>query len=146
MVPGASLGRTGRRVGYIDSAACRNSTRGVESNRLRVYLYTQGTPLEQLPFGRTRGGKSGGLAPISALSHEPRHVAAAADAGRATRGGWYTEANADRCASQAHLVRLWGYSVSSVAVDRAPYAARDRTMLNWVAGRQIKNLCMQLRC
>ena len=51
MAPGASLGRTGRRVGYIDSAACRNSTRGAESNRLRVYLYTQGTPLEQLLSG-----------------------------------------------------------------------------------------------
>ncbi len=37
--------------------------------------------------------------------------------------------------------RMWDYSVSGVAavVDRARQAVHDRTTLNWVTGRQIKN-------
>ena len=39
--------------------------------------------------------------------------------------------------------RMWDYSVSGVAVDRARQAVHDRTTLNWVTGRQIKNWYLQ---
>ncbi len=41
--------------------------------------------------------------------------------------------------------RMWDYSVSGrrVAVDRARQAVHDRTKLNWVTGRQIKNWYLQ---
>jgi hypothetical protein len=35
--------------------------------------------------------------------------------------------------------RMWDRAVSDAAVDRARQAVRDRTTLNWVTGRQIKN-------
>ncbi len=39
--------------------------------------------------------------------------------------------------------RFWDCSVSGVAVDRARQAVHDRTTLNGVTGRQIKNCYLQ---
>ena len=39
--------------------------------------------------------------------------------------------------------RMWDRAVSDAAVDRARQAVRDRTTLNWVTGRQIKNWYLQ---
>jgi hypothetical protein len=41
------------------------------------------------------------------------------------------------------LKRISDYSVSGVVVDRARQAVHDRTTLNWVTGRQIKNWYLQ---
>ena len=35
--------------------------------------------------------------------------------------------------------RMWDRDISDIAVDRARQAVRDRTTLNWVTGRHIKN-------
>ena len=39
--------------------------------------------------------------------------------------------------------RVWDRAVSDAAVDCARQAVRDRTTLNWVTGRQIKNWYLQ---
>jgi hypothetical protein len=39
--------------------------------------------------------------------------------------------------------RMWDYSVSGVAVDRARQAVHDRRTLNWATGRQNKKWYLQ---
>jgi hypothetical protein len=68
---------------------------------------------------------------------------AAADAGRAAAldgGGIH---RGDRCASQAHLVSNVGLLGLGRCGRPCAQGVHDRTTLNWVTGRQIKNWYLQ---